>query len=822
MGTKIYCWIASLLLFVACALEDSSSDSLDLDTDPALVAAYAFDEGTGTVTQDGSVHGNTGTLTSAGWSTGGRGGSSIALDGAASFVDIADRDPLSLGTAGTLSAWIYLSAPPSELGSVVNKWSQTADDEYLFAVTSNRMLFFAWHTAGGTTWGTPAFNQLIGTTQVPLATWTHVTVVRDRARISLYVNGALDRSVNAADQHPFRNGTSSLRLGGQGRGRDRFFRGAIDEVRVFRRALSANEVASLYGQTPPITPVSPGIIAADRRVDWSQSGISGGIPNRPICTTLGPTATAQAINAAIAACNNGVVKLAAGTFNLSAGITFAGKSNVTLRGAGPRQTVLRFTGNDACAGRFASVCVRGSSTVWTGNVPAANVRNWTAGYTKGAAQLTISSTAGITPGMILILDQLDDTVDTGGIVVSYAPGFTVEGSAPGRGTRSQQQYVKVTAVSANQVTISPGLHMPNWRASQQPQVWWWGDVAQTAVMNGVEDMTLDHRSSGGKTGIAFGNAYTGWIKNIRSLHANRNHVWLYAAARIEVSNSYFYGTLNAASQSYGVESFMTSDNRVVNNIFERVTAPLMTGPSSGSVMAYNFMIDMYYKIPTWMMAGMVVSHDAGTGMNLFEGNVTNSMVMDLYHGTGALPTLFRNRLTGIEPGKQGNTGVINIWALNRSVNLVGNVLGTAGFHTVYEDSRLPSGMPGNPNRSIYLLGYPGIGETLSSHGVGYDNRAVTSLLRWGNYDYASASTRFSASETPTGNPVPSTHALPASLFLPARPAWWGFMAWPAIGPDVTGGSDPAGHAHDIPAQACYESTPRNTDGTLAFDANSCY
>src|SRR5207245_7712275 len=34
---------------------------------------------------------------------------------------------------------------------------------------------------------------------------------------------------------------------------------------------------------------------------------------------------------------------------------------------------------------------------------------------------------------------------------------------------------------------------------------------------------------------------------------------------------------------------------------------------------------------------------AGTGMNLFEGNVGNQFLMDLYHGTGNLATLFRNQ-----------------------------------------------------------------------------------------------------------------------------------------------------------------------------------
>src|SRR5437868_4388491 len=94
------------------------------------------------------------------------------------------------------------------------------------------------------------------------------------------------------------------------------------------------------------------IIAASRRIDWSKAGVVGGIPARTsICATLNPGATSAQINAAIAACPaNGVVMLNAGTYTLSAGVTFAGRSNVTLRGAGPDRTFLILGGVDGCAG----------------------------------------------------------------------------------------------------------------------------------------------------------------------------------------------------------------------------------------------------------------------------------------------------------------------------------------------------------------------------------------------------------------------------------------------------------------------------------------
>src|SRR5207245_10360329 len=126
-------------------------------------------------------------------------------------------------------------------------------------------------------------------------------------------------------------------------------------------------------------------------------------------------ATATDIDDALAACSNGVVFLNAGTYSLSSGITFSGRSNVTLRGAGPDQTTVKFTGADPCGRLSANVCIFAPSNVYPGNIPSPNIRNWTAGYTKGTTQITLDSTADLVVGTVLVLDQLDDQIDTGGV-----------------------------------------------------------------------------------------------------------------------------------------------------------------------------------------------------------------------------------------------------------------------------------------------------------------------------------------------------------------------------------------------------------------------
>ena len=567
-----------------------------------------------------------------------------------------------------------------------------------------------------------------------------------------------------------------------------------------------------------------GIIDPGRSVDWTNVGIPGGIPNRTtICTTLNPGATAAQINSAIAACNNGVVFLNAGTYNLSTGIDFAGKSNVTLRGAGPDQTTLVFSGSVNCWGQNGDICIRNGDSSWTG--APAHSTTWTAGYSKGTTQITLGSTAGLSVGNVLILDQDNDTADTGGVYVcdtnnTCATDTSSASSSPGRNLngvdRNQQQFVKVTAINGNVITISPGLYMPNWRSSQNPGAWW---ASTQATMDGVENLAMDHTLGGQKGGVFMFNAYQCWVRNVKSLNANRDHVWLYQTARTVVRDSYFYGTQNAASQSYGVESFMSSDNLVENNIFQHVTTPILEGNSSGSVFSYNYEIDMYYSLnPAWMILSNY-AHDAGTGMNLYEGNAGTGYIQDNIHGSHNFATVFRNQFSGLEPGKAQQTNPMILMTHSRYANIVGNVLGTSGYHTVYEDSSA-TGNNTAPDKSIYLLGYAGVEGQSGS--MPYDALVASTMLRWGNYDYATKQVHWTASEIPSGNAVPANQVLPASFYLSSKPNWWGTMPWPAIGPDVTGGQDASGHAYAIPAQVCYNNTTKDSSGILIFNADRCY
>jgi hypothetical protein len=584
----------------------------------------------------------------------------------------------------------------------------------------------------------------------------------------------------------------------------------------FRNWIARQRIPGLCGLLLLIAPAAAdaqpwaGIVSPSRATVWSGAGVSGGIPNRTtICATLNPGATAAQINAAIAACPSGqVVFLNAGTYNLLTGISFGTRSNVTLRGAGAHRTFLKFSGGTLdCAGVESPICV---GSAYANNQFPPNFTGWTAGYDVGTTVITVESTLGMEVGDILVLDQLDDIVDGGEIFVCSNASCSAEGgNSAGRTDRSQQQLVKVVALTGNQVTITPGLRMPNWRSSQSPGVFW-NAIAPVMVGNGVESLSLE--APPGLNGIIFMHVSDSWVKGVRVVNPARNHVWLYQSMRITVRDSYFYGGQSAHSTSYGIEDFSTGDNLVENNIFQHVTAPLShNGSNTGSVFGYNFAIDDNYTAsPGWMIPN-ILYHEAGMSHLLHEGNDGLGAMHDDIHGTTHFQTLFRNHLYGDiwnDPPKDTNTQVVHIRSYGRFFNVVGNVLGRTEYY-----------------RAIYTLGDP------PQVHVPEDPLVGGTMLRWGNYDTVTGANRFLVSEVPSSpsqfaNGVPATQNLPASFYLTAKPSWFGATPWPAIGPDVTGGQDTGGHAYEIPARACWQETEIDPSYGSAnvrlFDPNACY
>jgi hypothetical protein len=208
------------------------------------VAAYGFDEGSGTVVNDASGNGNNGMISGATWTTSGRYGNALTFNGTSALVTINNAPSLQLTSGMTLEAWVYPTTVNSAWRDVIYK----ADDNYFLEGTSPNS---SRPAAGGILGG--VYLEVYGPTALTANTWTHLAATYDGATTRLYVNGA--QVASQAQTGAIATSTNPLQIGGDSL-YGGYFAGRIDEVRIYNRALNIAAIQSDMNTpvTPPSTP----------------------------------------------------------------------------------------------------------------------------------------------------------------------------------------------------------------------------------------------------------------------------------------------------------------------------------------------------------------------------------------------------------------------------------------------------------------------------------------------------------------------------------------------------------------------------------------
>ena len=147
---------------------------------PGLVAAYGFNEGSGTTVTDASGHGITGNIVGATWTTGGRYGNALSFNGSSSYVDLGNPALLQITGSMTWSAWVKAAANPPNDGQIVAKSNDASGWQFKTSPDTGP------HTFGVAVSGaTNAFAQRYSTTVRSLNVWYHVAGVYNAAARTL-------------------------------------------------------------------------------------------------------------------------------------------------------------------------------------------------------------------------------------------------------------------------------------------------------------------------------------------------------------------------------------------------------------------------------------------------------------------------------------------------------------------------------------------------------------------------------------------------------------------------------------------------------------
>lgn len=230
-----------------------------------IVAYYNFDEASGNLLDQ--VNSYNGTVTGATQNVTGKIGTAYSFDGVNDYVNIDSvLTPLATTTQGTWAFWVKpIDATPATNQFII-AFGDTNEDTHLSSlITTSGILSVASRILGATQWQLSTNSSVFSDN-----TWAHIVIVQNGISPVLYINGteyspgqsnatfttSTDQTIWFSDITGLDNGRfacwnySSL-------GNIRFLNGTIDEVGLWNRALTPDEVTELYnsetGKTHPFT-----------------------------------------------------------------------------------------------------------------------------------------------------------------------------------------------------------------------------------------------------------------------------------------------------------------------------------------------------------------------------------------------------------------------------------------------------------------------------------------------------------------------------------------------------------------------------------------
>ena len=240
------CCLFSIVLLLplvcdrSCPASAGKDKPVTLDTDPNLVGWWKFDEVSGKTAADSSRHRRKGALKGGlsfeKDSVLGRTGKALKLDGGDNYVEITKYKGVSGTRPRTVAAWVRTATPEGEIMS----WG--ADD-------FGKMWIFCFIKGRKRIGVTPDGGYFYMNDATDDDKWHHVAaVVQDTELpnlhddVTLYKDGALAEihDIGLLDLWPIETGSDlDVRIG-------RGFKGLLDDVRIYDRALSEDEIKALF------------------------------------------------------------------------------------------------------------------------------------------------------------------------------------------------------------------------------------------------------------------------------------------------------------------------------------------------------------------------------------------------------------------------------------------------------------------------------------------------------------------------------------------------------------------------------------------------
>ncbi len=187
--------------------------------------------------------------------TNGEVGQAFVFDGSTSYIPLPASASLNVGTNGGFTIECWIKPNYSEGAAMpITEWDSSSTAGLTFWAESGHKIYLAIIDTQGNNHAIASTNDLLNTNS-----WQHVALTYDKAsgNAAIYYNGTITTNLNLGSftpqtVYPMNIGRRTATITGQGS----TFHGLMDELSLYNRALSSNEIAAIYnsgsaGKTPP-------------------------------------------------------------------------------------------------------------------------------------------------------------------------------------------------------------------------------------------------------------------------------------------------------------------------------------------------------------------------------------------------------------------------------------------------------------------------------------------------------------------------------------------------------------------------------------------
>jgi len=220
-----------------------------------LVGHWKLDEGTGGTSADSSGNANHVTLLNNPVWTAGQLAGALSFDGLDdSLIVWANASLTGVTNTFTTAMWVNPQAAHEIDSEMTTGFSGTSGQRYAIGPHHGANYGESGHAGAGISVGTngvsvyehaSGYMPAVLVHPASITGWTHVAVVYENRHPRLYVNGILVKTGLAGPYGSVH--LTPVNIGGMGAG---YFKGLLDDVRVYGRALTATDIQALAGAAP--------------------------------------------------------------------------------------------------------------------------------------------------------------------------------------------------------------------------------------------------------------------------------------------------------------------------------------------------------------------------------------------------------------------------------------------------------------------------------------------------------------------------------------------------------------------------------------------